>query len=137
MKNNNSIFFGVKKYILYFLMILTFFVGIKVFAQDDITSSDFTINVGEIDPIHWNTSSSGPSWWEALKNVLETISSVILMLIPLLAWVAWVIAGYFYIFSYSDSDNITKAKTIIKYNIMAIVVAFLSGWIIRVIASFL
>lgn len=70
--------------------------------------------------------------------MLQSIGKVILtMIMPLLAGVAFVIAGYMYIFSYASDENVTRAKTIIKYNIIALAVAFLSAAIISVVASFL
>lgn len=46
------------------------------------------------------------------------------------------IAGYFYIFSAGDSEKAWRAKTIIKWNIVAILVAFLSYGIVSIVASF-
>lgn len=131
--------FFSQKIFLWILLILSVFTFSSVYAQgsEDITSSDFMISLGKLDPIHWETAANTVSGEDSLKHVMETVANVILMLVPLLAAVAIVIAGYFYIFSYADSDNITKAKTIIKYNIIAVIVAFTSGWIIRIIASFL
>lgn len=57
-----------------------------------------------------------------------------LMIIPILGAISLIIAGYFYIFSFADEENTTKAKTIIKYNLLAIVVAFGSWVIISTIA---
>lgn len=126
-----------KKFLLYFFLILGIFGISQVVAQDDISSGDFVISVSMLDPIHGQQAKSTESGLWVFRDILEIIGNVFLMLIPLLGGVSFVIAGYFYIFSYADSDNITKAKTIIKYNIIAIIVAFMSGGIIHIIASLL
>jgi VIT1/CCC1 family predicted Fe2+/Mn2+ transporter len=50
--------------------------------------------------------------------------------------VSLLVAGYYYIFSAGDSEKANKAKTIIKWNIIAILVAFLSYGIVSIVASF-
>jgi VIT1/CCC1 family predicted Fe2+/Mn2+ transporter len=57
-------------------------------------------------------------------------------MIPISAVVSLMIAGYFYIFSAGDSEKANKAKTIIKWNIVAMFVAFLSYTIVQIVASF-
>jgi VIT1/CCC1 family predicted Fe2+/Mn2+ transporter len=57
-------------------------------------------------------------------------------MIPIFAALSLLIAGYFYIFSAGDSEKANKAKAIIKWNIIAILVAFLSYGIVKIIASF-
>lgn len=137
MKKIISKIFSNQKYLFYFLIIWLIFAINPTFAQD-VTSSDFTISVSDLDPIYWNTVST--TWMggiNSIKYILEKTWNILLMLIPLLAGVAFVIAGYFYIFSYTDGDNVTKWKNIIKYNIIAIIVAFMSGAIVRIVAAFL
>jgi hypothetical protein len=71
-----------------------------------------------------------------LVVLLKSISDILLFTIPIIAAVSLLVAGYFYIFSAGDSEKVGRAKTIIKWNIIAILVAFLSYGIIRLIASF-
>jgi hypothetical protein len=52
-----------------------------------------------------------------------------------IAVISLLVAGYFYIFSAGDSEKTTKAKTIIKWNIIAFFVAFLSYGIVQIIAK--
>jgi hypothetical protein len=56
---------------------------------------------------------------------------------PVIAVISLIFAGYFYILSSGDSEKATKAKTIIKWNIVAILVALFSYVIINMIASLL
>lgn len=65
------------------------------------------------------------------------ITNLLLFIIPLVAGVSLLIAGYYYILSGGDSEKATKAKTIIKWNIIALLVAFLSYAIINIIAYLL
>jgi hypothetical protein len=57
-------------------------------------------------------------------------------MIPVIAIISVLIAGYFYIFSAGDSEKAGRAKTIIKWNILAIGIALMSWSIIKIIASF-
>lgn len=58
------------------------------------------------------------------------------MLIPILAGVSLIIAGYFFIFSGGEGDKVTKGKNIITFNLIAIIVAFMSWGIIYLIGTF-
>jgi hypothetical protein len=64
------------------------------------------------------------------------VTDILLFMIPIFAAVSLMIAGYFYIFSAGDSEKTGRAKTIIKWNIVAILVAFLSYGIVQIVASF-
>lgn len=48
-----------------------------------------------------------------------------------------IIAGYYYILSSGDSEKAIQAKTIIKWNLVAILVALFSYTIISLAAGFL
>ena len=69
-------------------------------------------------------------------TLLGNITDILLFMIPIFAAVSFVIAGYFYIFSAGDSEKAGRAKTIIKWNIVAILIAFLSYGIVKIVASF-
>ncbi len=56
-------------------------------------------------------------------------------MIPIIAIVSVLIAGYYYIFSAGDSEKAGQAKNIIKWNLIAIIVAFMSWSMIQLIAS--
>lgn len=53
---------------------------------------------------------------------------------PIIAAISMMIAGYFYIFSAGDSEKTGRAKVIIKWNIVALLVAFFSWSLVQIIA---
>lgn len=108
-------------------------------------SPNFRVHLSEFDPIQKNgpntseiSGDSTPSkgWKGIVQSLLERLSNLFLMVIPILAAISLIIAGYFYIFSFASDENVTKAKTIIKYNLIAMVVAFGSWAIISTLAGF-
>lgn len=114
-------------------------------STSDFTSPDFRVNLTELDPINHGTKTAetkdqivkkNGDWKSLFQSIMSSISNLLLMLIPLLAAISLIIAGYFYIFSGADSELVGKAKNIIKYNLIAMLVAFLSYVIIATIASF-
>jgi hypothetical protein len=63
------------------------------------------------------------------------LADLLLFIIPIIDAISFLAAGYFYIFSAGDSEKVGRAKTIIKWNIVAIFVALFSYGIITLIAS--
>lgn len=128
--------FGMKllSYILIFAYIFLSALFI-VHAGDNITKSDFTIDLRDIDPVWSGNSISG--WTAALTSLLSKVASLLLFAIPIVAAVSLIIAGYYYILSSGDSEKATQAKTIIKWNLVAIVVALFSYSIIILLAKML
>lgn len=128
------------------LILILLFSGISgVFAacsKDNITCSTFELDLTKMDPMggsHGSNGSnlaSGVGGVEVLKILLGSIANVLLFVVPVIAVISLMVAGYFYIFSAGDSEKTTKAKTIIKWNIIAIIIAFLSYGIVNLIAQF-
>lgn len=119
-----------------FLACIPFLNGTSlIYANDDITQSDFTISLCDMDPMRDCDKPYVPSWWEALLAVLDKFASILLFSIPLIAGISFIIAGYFYIFSSGDTEKANKWKIIIKWNIIAILVALCSIVLVRIIAS--
>jgi hypothetical protein len=104
----------------------------------DVTSKSFMVDLSNMDPLRDSHSnvSSGQGGIGAFRTVLARVTDILLFMIPLIAGVSLLIAGYYYIFSAGDSEKANKAKTIIKWNIIAILVAFLSYGIVSIVASF-
>ncbi len=108
----------------------------NVFAAGDITTPNFTIPLDTIDPLAGSRGGWGAYWVDSIFFLLEWFSRLLLFMIPVIAIISVLIAGYFYIFSAGDSEKAGRAKTIIKWNILAIGIALMSWSIIKIIASF-
>lgn len=84
-----------------------------------------------MDPLSGSHSNSPTtSGMGSLNYLLEQITNILLFIVPLIAGISLIIAGYYYILSSGDSEKASKAKTIIKWNLIAIIVAFLAYTII-------
>jgi hypothetical protein len=104
-------------------------------AANDITCLGFKINLVSIDPVGSGNPVTG--WTAAATGLLDKIAGLLLFLVPIIAGVSMIIAGYYYILSSGDSEKAQIAKTIIKWNLVAIFVALFSYAIIVTIAAFL
>lgn len=121
---------------LYVLIVATFLPMMSLFADSDMTSANFTISPQDMDPMYsgWGGyAGGGLQWTGAVLFILHQLSNILLFVVPLLAGVSLVIAGFYYIFSSGDSEKASKAKIIIKWNIVAMVVAFLSYWLVSMV----
>lgn len=131
-----SLFFWI---LLSLWMSLVFLFWFDLYAncsESDMTSESFCIDVGGISPVDNGGGANVSGSWALLK-FLESLSNLLLVLVPMLAWVSGIVAGYYYIFSSGSSEKSWLAKNIIKYNIIAIFVALGSYGIIALVASFL
>ncbi len=124
----------------YFLLFVSFlfllfprdYVSAATGGESDFLSTDYTVDVSLLDPIpgdHGDTQTG-----DALTSLLATISNLLLFVIVILAGIAGIVAGYFYIMSGADEKRASTAKNIIKYNIIALFVAFFSYSIILLVA---
>jgi cytochrome b subunit of formate dehydrogenase len=68
---------------------------------------------------------------DAFTYILGRIANILLFIIPLIAGVSFMVAAYYYILSSGNSEKASQAKTIIKWNIIAMTVAFLSYMIVN------
>lgn len=136
----NVIFSFMHKIFIMACICLSFFGIFSVYAQDNFNDIGFTVDLWKMDPLGWSHSWSdngdAPRGISAFSTILSRITDILLIVIPLLAAVSLLIAGYYYIFSAWDSEKVGRAKTIIKWNIVALFVAFLSYWIVSIVASF-
>lgn len=108
------------------------FVSSASSSPDDLTGTWYMLQVANLNPV--NPSASTVWGKEAIEYMLKKISSLLLFMIPIIAAVSFIIAGYYYILSSGDSEKANQAKTIIKWNIIAILVALFSYVIIKLIA---
>ncbi len=120
-----------------FLSISSFIWGVfadTTSSDQDITNSNYRIDLGNIDPLSASHSSATTtSGMGSLNYPLEQITNILLFLVPLIAGISLIIAGYYYILSSGDSEKASKAKTIIKWNLIAIIVAFLAYTIVNLV----
>lgn len=65
--------------------------------------------------------------------VLGKIAELLLFAIPLIAGISFLVAGYYFIISSGNSEKATQAKVIIKWNLVAMAVAFLSYGLVNMV----
>lgn len=124
-----------------FFLILAFSLSFSgVFAQcsneSTIDKANFRLDVGCMGPVPSGPSADVSGGIPILTAFLGRFADLLLFLIPIMAAVSFLIAGYYYIFSAGNSEKVGRAKTIIKWNIVAMTVALLSYGIVRLIAQF-
>ncbi|GAB0174853.1 MAG: hypothetical protein HHAS10_07320 [Candidatus Altimarinota bacterium] len=119
---------------IYFVIVSTFS-SLFVFAEgvNDIASPDFQVSTCDMDPMHQNCGSFTITGKDAFQLLLGKVSTILLYMVPIIAAVSFMVAGYYYVLSAGDSEKVSQAKTIIKWNIVAVCVAFFSLTIIKII----
>ncbi len=118
-----------------FIFLSTFFVVPFALWTNDMTSPDYMVDLNALDATAGSNSRGvflTSDWW--VTSILEAISRILLILIPIIAGISGVIAGYFFVFSWGDTENVTKAKWIIRANIIAIIIALFSYSLISFVA---
>ena len=100
-----------------------------------ITQSDFKLDISCMDPLNEGDNIQWKWGIEVLTTLIWSLADLLLFIIPIIDAISFLAAGYFYIFSAGDSEKVGRAKTIIKWNIVAIFVALFSYGIITLIAS--
>lgn len=116
-----------------FIIFLTFWSS-YAFGSDDLTSPEFTVNLLAMDPVHTSYKDLGLTQWTwALLFILGKVADILLFVVPILAGISLMVAGYYYIFSSGDTEKASQAKTIIKWNIVALLVAFLSYSLVKMV----
>lgn len=94
------------------------------------------VDLYSMDPLKWSHAAwASQGGKNSFFAIIGSITDILLIIIPILAVISMLIAGYFYIFSAGDSEKAGRAKTIIKWNIVALFVSLLSYWIVKIIAS--
>jgi Type IV secretion system pilin len=128
----------MKKLTSFFTYILCLIVGYSTLsASDNLTDASYMIDLGKLDPLKGDTNrSTPPGGIASFQLLLESITNILLVAIPIIAVIAFIVAGFLYVLSAGDSEKASRAKTIIKWNIVAMAVGYLSLAIIRIIASF-
>ena len=107
-------------------------------GNDDLTKPTYILDLRNLSPISWSSSgtiSESGTW--IIEVLLDKVSALLLFILPVIAAISLIVAGYYYILSSGDSEKATQAKIIIKWNVIAILVALFSFAIISLIASIL
>jgi hypothetical protein len=105
-------------------------------SPSDITSTEFQIDLCNLDPVN-SCNSTITGWSSSITALLKKIGDFLLFLTPLIAWIATIVAGYYYVLSSWDTEKASRAKTIIKWNAIGITLALCSYAIIALVASLL
>lgn len=122
------------KILTFFFLLISLLPAYRVFASDptdDISDPNYRIKLENMDPLIASHTWPVDSGMGAFTYLLGQISGIMLFVIPIIAVISLIIAWYYYILSSGDSEKASKAKTIIKWNLIAIFVAFLSYTIIN------
>jgi len=89
----------------------------------------------------FNASSTGAEGAglseDTVGNILAVVLNWFLMLIGIIAVLAFVIAGIMYITAAGDEDRIASAKKTMTYAMIGVVVALIGLLIVRLLAYFL
>ncbi|MDD2909229.1 MAG: pilin [Candidatus Gracilibacteria bacterium] len=97
-------------------------------SPDNIGSAAFKLDVNKLSPSK-NKWTEGPA--TNISNLLKNIVYLLLIIIPSLAVLFIVIGGIKIILAGGDSSKVGQGKTIITFNIIAVVVSLLSYSIIQ------
>ena len=104
----------------------------------DITKPDFRINLQNMNPVQASqANSSTPTGRSAALFLLDKFAGLLLVILPIIAGISFIIAGYYYVLSGGDSEKASQAKTIIKWNIIAIIVALFSYALVKMVSTVL
>lgn len=124
----------LRKFLSLILVIYSFFIiwgnifANVAYAGDDIWKTDFTLDVNKLSPSQFNRS-----WWpeENINELLHNISYLLLIIVPSLAVMFIVVWGIKIILAWWDSSKVWQWKTIINFNIIAVVISLLSYSIVQ------
>ncbi len=92
----------MKKIFLLACVCLSFCTMFSVYADpsDNLNTTDFTVKLAPMDPFRSASNRDAPPGGvEAFTQIIENITGILLFMIPIIAAVSFLIAGYFYIFS--------------------------------------
>jgi hypothetical protein len=87
-----------------------------------------------------STSSDAQTWMSSaltLRQIAANVLNWLLSIIGIIAVIALIIGGGMYLTAYGDDDRIQKAKKIITYAIIGIVVALAALVIVRQVGNLL
>lgn len=104
-------------------------------ANEDISKSDFTINVWDITPT-WTDTLSWKTSAEAIDFTLETIITKLITAFWVLSLLVMTVGAWFMIIYHGQDELLTRWKSIFSYGLISLVVA-LSAWFLVKLVSYL
>lgn len=102
-----------------------------VASDQDMTKTDFKFNVNDLSPGQDKYADGAKV---NLKTILSKVGTTLLIVIPMLAVLFMVIGGIMMATAHTDSGQFGKGKTVIQFNIIALVLSLLSYSIIQLVA---
>lgn len=97
---------------------------------DTIMGTKFEINTTTFSP---SANPIGAKDGNLANGIIEKIATMLLVVIPLFAVVSIIVGGIFMITAGDSSERASKGKTIIKLNIIALILALLSYSIVQLV----
>ena len=120
-----------------FFLVSPLFV-VQATEATDITKPGFKIDLQKMNPVQASqANSSTPTGKSAALFLLDKFAGLLLVILPIIAGISFIIAGYYYVLSGGDSEKASQAKTIIKWNIIAIIVALFSYALVKMVSTVL
>ena len=126
---------SMKKLLLWlvFLFILIFFDS--AFAIDDITSSNFTIDVGTITPTPTSLISDEAGW--TVTNFLASILNKLILVFWVFSAFIMTIGAWYMIIYHGQDEFLSKWKSIFMAGLISLAIALSAGIIVRLFAYLL
>jgi len=107
----------IKKISLFFLTMI-FLLGLTGFIEAN-TNTNFTIE----NPLEHDT----------IGQLLESIANSITTVVGAIAVIMFIIAGVLFVTSAGNPDQVTKAKSFLKYAIIGFIIALIASTLVQVV----
>lgn len=88
-----------------------------------------------LDQVKNVASSNGLSQAKTSKQILQNLVAWLTSLLGTIALISLLYGGYLYISSQGDEGNVEKAKAILLYSIIGLIIVGLAGVIVNVVIS--
>lgn len=111
-------------------MILSFGMVSPVLAQGDPTS--FTDGISSIGDI---AGDNGLAKKSSAKEIMQTIVKWLLTLVGTIAVISLIYGGFLYVTSQGEEDATERAKHIILYSVIGIIIIGISAIVVNVVIS--
>ena len=113
---------------------LILFSPMFVYAQSQ-SGSDPTSFTDGLKQVQTVASDNGLAKQQSSKQILQTIVAWLMSLLGTIALISLLYGGYLYITAQGEEGNVEKAKSIILYSTIGIIIIGLSAVIVNVVIS--